>query len=223
MREREVHIVNNSRLPFLPNLLISCFLNQAAAEYIPVTAHPTISLPNDPFKPPRPHASKHRNHPHRAHLPAKTALIPSPLPSSTTNPLARKTPSTAATTFSKLLLAPFSCVKRAILRFAFRPRCKTVKSSIAKERGGMCKAGSLGRWLVEVTEEEGSEKKVRRKLTVSPRNLRPDPARVLVNHNIPNPILPPLSQQTSNLPPGANLADLETHRRHRRFHSQKPR
>lgn len=59
--------------------------------------------------------------------------------------------------------------------------------------------------------------------TIIPRNLRPDPARILVNHNIPNPIFPPLPQQTSNLPPSANFADLETHGRHRRFDSQEPR
>lgn len=109
---------------FFPVFSMSCF------KYIPViTAYPVPSSPSPCAAPKSP-----------THRPPKTAFIPSPLSSSITNPLPLRTPSTAATTFSKLLLAPFSCVKRAILRFAFLPRWRTVKSSIAKERGGMCRA-----------------------------------------------------------------------------------
>lgn len=60
--------------------------------------------------------------------------------SSTTRPLALSNCSRASTTRSKLDFAPLSCVKRAIARFARRPRWRRVWNSAAMEREGMRRA-----------------------------------------------------------------------------------
>lgn len=72
------------------------------------------------------------------HLPCKHFLISLALFFSTTKHARRRsTPSNVRMTRSKLVLAPFSCVKRPMQRLALRPRTKTGKSSRARATGLM--------------------------------------------------------------------------------------
>ena len=78
------------------------------------------------------------------HIPAPLRILFTVLLSSTTTPLSLSTRSSACMTRSKLDLAPFSCVKRAMAMFARRPRWRIVWNSTASEREGMWRAVRSG-------------------------------------------------------------------------------
>lgn len=89
---------------------------------------------NPPFSSP----VQFQSRPH--HIPAPILILLTTASSSTTIPLLLSTSSNASTTLSKLLFAPFSCVKRAIAMLALLPRWSRVWNSAAREREGMWRA-----------------------------------------------------------------------------------